>query len=181
MMELGRTASQGYLNKNLSFDLRVPYWHPYETAQIISELPQLSVVLNHTGFPWDKSPKGLSAWRNAMQVISQCPNVSLKLSEFGLKYTEWTLDSNRDVILDAIDIFGINKCMWASNFPLAGLRVSCENQLLGMLEILNHLPKPDIDRIFKFNTAHFYKIDLSKKTTTGHKKYAEKIGYSQSP
>ena len=53
--------------------------------------------------------------------------------------------------------------MWASNFPVAALRVSYENELLGMLEILNHLPKPDIDRIFKFNTAHFYKIDLSKK------------------
>ena len=148
---------------NLSLDLKVPYWHLYEAAKIISELPQLSIVLNHTGFPWDKSPKGLSAWRNAMQVISQCPNVSLKLSELSLKDTEWTIDSNRDAILDAINIFGANRCTWASNFPVAALRVSYENELLGMLEIPNHLPKPDIDRIFKFNTAHFYKIDLSKK------------------
>lgn len=36
---------------NLSFDLRVPYWHLYEAAQVISELLPLSVVLNHTGFP----------------------------------------------------------------------------------------------------------------------------------
>ena len=95
-----------------------------------------------------------------MKVISQCPNVSLKLSELGLKDAEWTLDSNREVILDAIDIFGVNRCMWASNFPVAGLRVSYENQLLGMLEILSHLPKPDIDRVFKLNAARFYKIDL---------------------
>ena len=145
---------------DLSFDLRIPYWQLYEAAQLISELRQLAVVLNHTGFPWDRSPKGLSTWRNAMQVISQCPNVSLKLSGLGLRDAEWTIDSNRAVILDAIDIFGVNRCMWASNFPVAGLRVSYENQLLGMLEILNHLPKPDIDRIFKFNAAHFYKSDL---------------------
>ena len=145
---------------NLSFDLRVPYWHLYEAAQVISELPQLSVVLNHTGFPWDRSLKGLSSWRHAMKVISQCPNVSLRLSELGLKDAEWTIDSNRDVILDAIDIFGVNRCMWASNFPVAGLRVSYENQLLGILEILSHLPKPDIDRVFKFNAARFCKIDL---------------------
>ena len=116
-----------------------------------------------------------------MQVISQCPNVSLKLSELGLRDAEWTIGSNRAVILDAIDIFGVNRFMWASNFLVAGLRVSYENRLLGMLEKLNHLPKPDIDRIFQFNAAHFYKIDLSKKTTTGHKKYAEKIGCSQVP
>lgn len=36
---------------NLSFDLRVPYWHLYEATQVISELLPLSVVLNHTGFP----------------------------------------------------------------------------------------------------------------------------------
>jgi len=166
---------------NLSFDLRIPYWHLYEAAQLISELPQLALVLNHTGFSWDRSPKGLSAWRNAMQVISQCPNVSLKLSELGLIDAELTIDSNRAKIFDAIDIFGVNRCMWASNFPVAGLRVSYENQLLGMLETLNHLPKPDIDRIFKFNAAYFYKIDLLKKTTTGHKKYAEKISHSQVP
>ena len=71
--------------------------------------------------------------------------------------------------------------MWASNFPVAALRVSYENELLGMLEILNHLPKPDIDRIFKFNAAHFYKIDLSKKQQPVTKKYAEKIGCSVLP
>ena len=105
-----------------------------------------------------------------MQVISQCPNVSLKLSELGLRDAEWTINGNRAVILDAIDIFGVNRCMWASNFPVAGLRVSYENQLLGMLETLNHLPKPDIDRIFKFNAAHFYKIDLSKKNNNRSQK-----------
>ena len=95
-----------------------------------------------------------------MKVISQCPNVSLKPSEFGLKDANGTIDRNPDIILDAIVIFGVNRCMWASNFPVAGLQVSYENQLLGMLEILSHLPKPDIDRVFKFYAARFYKIDL---------------------
>ena len=103
---------------NLSFDLRVPYWHLYEAAQIISELPKLSVVLNHTGFPWNRSPRGLSEWRQAMKAIAQCPNVFLKLSELGLKDAAWTVDSNRGVVLDAIDIFGVERCMWASNFPV---------------------------------------------------------------
>ena len=52
--------------------------------------------------------------------------------------------------------------MWASNFPVAGLRVSYENQLTGMLEILGHLSRTDIDKIFKFNATQFYKIDLSE-------------------
>ena len=54
--------------------------------------------------------------------------------------------------------------MWASNFPVAGLRVSYENQLTGILEILGHLSRNDIDKIFKLNAARFYKIDLSEAT-----------------
>ncbi len=97
-----------------------------------------------------------------MKVIAQCPNVFLKLSELGLKDAAWTVDNNRGVVIDAIDIFGVERCMWASNFPVAGLRVSYENQLTGMLEILGHLSRTDIDKIFKFNAAQFYKIDLSE-------------------
>ena len=31
--------------------------------------PETPMVLNHTGFPWDRSPAGLRAWREAMRTI----------------------------------------------------------------------------------------------------------------
>jgi predicted TIM-barrel fold metal-dependent hydrolase len=69
----------------LSWDLRVPYWHLAEAAEVAELFPGTQIVLNHTGFPWDRSAEGLKAWRVAMERIARCSNVWLKVSEFGLK------------------------------------------------------------------------------------------------
>jgi hypothetical protein len=41
-----------------SWDLRAPYWHLKEAADVASAFPQTPIVLNHTGFPWDRSAEG---------------------------------------------------------------------------------------------------------------------------
>ena len=108
----------------LSWDLRVPYWHLYEAAEVVSSHPQIPVVLNHTGFPWDRSAAGLEAWREAMRAIASCPNVHVKISELGLRDQPWDLSSNQVVVRDAIDIFGVERCMFASQLP--GFRAARE-------------------------------------------------------
>ena len=144
--------------RDLSFDLRVPYWHLHEAADAIGPLDTLRVVLNHTGFPWDRSSAGIAAWRDAMTAIAACPNVSVKLSELGLKDAAWTVESNRGVVRDAVEIFGVERCMWASNFPVAGLRIGYRQQLEGMLEILSDLNGDERHQVFCANAAAFYRI-----------------------
>ena len=144
----------------LTYDLRVPYWHLDEAAEAIGRHPNLPVVLNHTGFPWDRSAAGIAAWKEAMKAIAACPNVRVKLSEFGLKDAPWTVEGNRGVVLDAVEIFGVERCMWASNFPVAGLRVGYREQLEGMLEILEGLSTDEQDQVFRRNAAAFYGINL---------------------
>jgi predicted TIM-barrel fold metal-dependent hydrolase len=144
----------------LTYDLRVPYWHLDEAAEAISQHPNLPVVLNHTGFPWDRSDAGILSWKKGMKAIATCPNVQVKLSEFGLKDAPWTIEGNRGVVLDAVEIFGVERCMWASNFPVAALRIGYRAQLEGMLEILKGLSSDDLDQIFRRNAATFYGITL---------------------
>ena len=91
----------------LSWDLRVPWWHLAEAAEVARLFPSTRIVLNHTGFPWDRSEEGLAAWRRAMEQLAQQPNVFLKVSEFGLKDAPWDHEQNRRVVLDALAIFGI--------------------------------------------------------------------------
>jgi predicted TIM-barrel fold metal-dependent hydrolase len=117
----------------LTYDLRVPYWHLDEAAEAISQHPNLPVVLNHTGFPWDRSDAGILSWK---------------------------IEGNRGVVLDAVEIFGVERCMWASNFPVAALRIGYRAQLEGMLEILKGLSSDDLDQIFRRNAATFYGITL---------------------
>ena len=142
----------------LSWDLRVPYWHLAEAAQVARDFPDTAIVLNHTGFPWDRSPEGLAAWRRGMAALAACPNVHVKISELGLLTQPWSVAGNRGVVLDAVAIFGIDRCMFATNFPVAGLFASYATIVNGMAEILGHLPAAQRAAFFAGNARKFYRI-----------------------
>jgi predicted TIM-barrel fold metal-dependent hydrolase len=148
----------------LSWDLRVPFWHLPEAASVARSFPATPIVLNHTGFPWDRSEDGLRAWRGAMETIAREPNVHLKISEFGLRGQAWDYESNRGIVLDAISIFGIERCMFATNFPVAGLRVDYNRLVMSLSRMLGHLPAEDRDRFFWKNAVDFYRLDVVGRT-----------------
>jgi len=143
----------------LSYDLRVPFWHLAEATAVIERHPEIPVVLNHTGFPWDRSEPGLAAWREQMRIIARVPWVNVKLSELGLKDAPWTVESNRRVVLEALEIFGVERCMWASNFPPAGLKVGFREQIEGFLAILSGLTRPELEAVFHDNATRFYRLE----------------------
>lgn len=142
----------------LSWDLRVPFWHLPEAAEVARMFPRTQIVLNHTGFPWDRSEEGLKAWRAAMASIAGCENVHLKVSEFGLKDKPWDYDSNARVVADAIDIFGIDRCMFASNFPVAGMRIGYDELVCAMSRMLAERSDEDRQKFFWKNAKAFYRI-----------------------
>jgi predicted TIM-barrel fold metal-dependent hydrolase len=142
----------------LSWDLRVPFWHLREAAAVARAFPATPVVLNHTGFPWDRSEEGLAAWRHGMETLAREPNVHVKVSEFGLRDRAWDYESNRRVVLDAIAIFGIERAIFASNFPVAGLRIGYGALIAAMRRVVGHLSPADRDRFFWKNANTFYRL-----------------------
>ena len=142
----------------LSWDLRVPFWHLYEAAEVAAAFPGTPIVLNHTGFPWDRSKEGLAAWKRAMEAIARQANVSLKVSGFGLKDEPWDYQSNRTIVRTAIAIFGIDRCMFASNFPVAGLRVDYDTLVRSVSRMLDDFSDSDRHRFFVGNAAAFYRL-----------------------
>lgn len=142
----------------LSWDLRVPYWHLAEAAEVARGFPSVPIVLNHTGFPWDRSEEGLAAWRRGMEVLAGEDNVWVKISEFGLKDRAWDYEENRRVVLDAIAIFGIERSMFASNFPVAGLRIGYGALVEAMSRMLADRSPEDRERFFWRNAAAFYRL-----------------------
>jgi predicted TIM-barrel fold metal-dependent hydrolase len=146
----------------LSFDLRVPYWHLAEAASVAAQFPNIPMVLNHTGFPWDRSAEGLSAWRTAMETLARNPNMHLKISEFGLRNEPWDYGSNCAIVRDALAIFGVKRCMFATNFPVAGLRISYSALVRAVARMVSDLPTAHQDVLFWRNAARFYGIEIAE-------------------
>ncbi|MCC8403131.1 amidohydrolase family protein [Paraburkholderia sp. MMS20-SJTN17] len=50
--------------------------------------------------------------------MASAPNVSCKISGFGMADWKWTVGSIRPFVLAAIDAFGAERSVFASNFPV---------------------------------------------------------------
>lgn len=143
---------------DLSWDLRVVWWHLEEAAEVAREHPALRIVLNHTGYPLDRSPEALAVWRRGMEALAACPNVWCKVSGLTVPGAPWTLAANRPIIRDAIAIFGVDRCMLASNFPVDGLKGSWDYLYSQFKAAVADLPLVDRRKLFSENAAAFYRI-----------------------
>ncbi|MGF6408804.1 amidohydrolase family protein [Paraburkholderia tuberum] len=148
----------------LRWDLRVPFWHLDETAARLADAPAVDVVLEHAGLPWDRSDTGLARWRRGMEALAEQPRVSVKLSEFGLRDAAWNDAENRRIIGDAVAIFGAERCMFASNFPVAGLRIAYPALVQTFAAAMADRQLSDAARraIWHDNAIRIYRIDLDE-------------------
>ena len=144
---------------DLSWDLRVPPWHLVEAAEVAAMFPQIRIALNHTGFAWDRSPQGMARWRKGLEALALQPKVHIKLSEFGLKDSPSNYADNRVVVLTALEIFGPERCMFASNFPVAGLRASYDTIANGVADMLAPLGRAVQEAVFAGNAQRFYRLE----------------------
>ena len=145
---------------DLSWDLRVPFWHLEEAAEVVREHPRLRVALNHTGYALHRTPEGLAIWRRGMEALAACPNVWCKISALNIADQPWTLAANKPIILDAIRIFGTNRCMFASNFPVDGLKGSWDYIFSQFKAATAHLPEADRRRLFAGTAIAFYRLQV---------------------
>ena len=53
-----------------------------------------------------------------MASLAACPNAAVKISGLG------NVEHKREVVLDAIELFGTGRALFASNFPVDGLRAT---------------------------------------------------------
>ncbi len=143
---------------DLSWDLRVKTWELEAAAKVVRGVPDIPVVLNHAGFPWDRSDAGLAMWRQGMRALAANEQVYCKLSCLCLQEGAWDYEDNRRIVLEAIEIFGIDRCLFASNFPVDGLRVSYLKMFTDFKRMTSGLSASDRRKLFHDNAAHFYRI-----------------------
>jgi predicted TIM-barrel fold metal-dependent hydrolase len=146
---------------SLSFDLQTPWWHLPEAARLARDFPRTQIIVNHTGLPADRSAEGLAAWRAALEQAAALPNIALKISGLGLRGQRWSVEANAPVVREAIRIFDVERCLFASNYPVDSLVGSFDAIFSGFKAMTSDLPPADRRKLFHDNAARIYRIDLS--------------------
>jgi len=142
----------------LSFDLQTPWWHLDAAAELARDFPDIQIVINHTALPSDRSPEGLAAWRRALADVASAPNVAIKISGLGHPPQRWTAEANGPVIRDAIAIFGVDRAMFASNFPVDSLVATYDEIAAGFLSAIGHLAPEDRRKLLRDNAERIYRL-----------------------
>ena len=141
----------------LSFDLQAYPGQFPALARLIAQHPDVQVVINHTGMAvpgeWDE-------WRAGMKALAALPNVATKLSGMGFTHRPWSMDQARAYVLEAIEIFGAERAMFASDFPTDKLFGSFAQHLDAYAEIVDDFTDGEKRALFARNANRIYRLGL---------------------
>jgi L-fuconolactonase len=122
---------------NLSFDAWL--YHPQltELIDLAKEFPDTTIIVNHVGGPLRIGPYAsrrealFREWQRSITELASCSNVSVKLGGLGMRISgnNWDkADKPPDsaelarvfepYISWCIECFGVDRCMFESNFPV---------------------------------------------------------------
>jgi predicted TIM-barrel fold metal-dependent hydrolase len=94
-----------------------------------------------------------------MASFASAPNTAVKISGLGEVGQPWALERNRSIILDTIEIFGEDRCMFASNFPVDSLVGSMATIYAGFAEATNSMGIKVQSKLFAENAHRIYRLD----------------------
>lgn len=143
---------------DFSCDVQVPWWHADALAELAADFPHTQIILVHTGLPSDRSAEGLQGWRRALEFVARQPNVAIKVSGLGGPGKKWTYESNGPVICDAISIFGSERAMFASNFPVDSIVGSFKTIYDGFRAAVAGRPLSEQRKLFHDNAVRIYRL-----------------------
>ena len=104
-----------------TFDLQVFAGQMEGAAELAESAPKVAFILQHAGMLEDVSPQGWAQWRKGMRLLAARPNVVSKLSALGTFIHKNDPAHIAAVVRETIDIFGPQRCLFGSNFPVEKL------------------------------------------------------------
>ncbi|MCA9720101.1 MAG: amidohydrolase family protein, partial [Myxococcales bacterium] len=173
----------------LSFDAWVYHEQLGELAALARDIPEVRVVLCHVGTPvgLGGSFHGIGAdagardrirgaWLEGLAELAACPNVHCKLSGltmpvigFGFHERAHKPDVEElaaaleSPLRAAIDAFGVERCMFASNFPVDKVSTTLDTLWRAFGRVVDRLELDDAARrrLFRDNARAFYRLNAA--------------------
>jgi predicted TIM-barrel fold metal-dependent hydrolase len=143
----------------LRFDLQAPWSELADAGELCRAYPDTQLILNHAGLPADRSAQGLRGWQQALRALAACPNAAIKISGICVPGERWTPELNREVVLAAIEAFGVRRAMFASNFPVDGLCASFDEIFSGFRRIARQFSALEQRALFHDNAVRIYAME----------------------
>jgi predicted TIM-barrel fold metal-dependent hydrolase len=144
--------------RGLVFELQVFPGQMQDAARLAREFPGVSFVLLHAGMLEDRSPTGWALWREGMKQLAACPNVATKLSGLGTFVRACSVDLWEPVVRETLDLFGAERCMFGSNYPIEKLWTTYERIVAVMQACCARLSAAERSLVFGGTARRIYRL-----------------------
>lgn len=145
-------------SKSLSFDLQLTSEQYNIVLKTLERVPELKVAICHLASPWDQSTLGFHFWKTSMKAFAKLPNSYMKLSGFSMFKHSFDSESYKRYAHTAIDIFGPQRCMFGSNFPVDKLYISYADLFTQWQEITSVYTIDEANYLASQTASNFYQL-----------------------
>ena len=133
--------------------VRVP--HLAALDRLAGRMPGLAIVIDHAAKPRIGADDGFAEWHSAIAPLSGRPNVFCKLSGLLTECGEAPAEAVEGYIRAMLDLFGAERVMWGSDWPVLEL-VSSYTEWLDLARAC--VPAAAHEAVFGGTAARFYGI-----------------------
>ena len=143
---------------DLHFELQVYAGQAEYAAELIKAFPKVRMILVHAGMLTARTQAAIDEWRAALTAMAAFPNLHVKISGPGMYTNGVTLAQARQVIRDVIQIFGVERTIYGSNFPLEKLHASYADFFGLYRTVLSEYPEAEQREVLHDNAVKFYRL-----------------------
>jgi len=141
-----------------NFDLQVFSGQMSDAAKLARSCPDVTFILQHAGMLEDTTDEGWNQWRDGMRRMAECENVVTKLSAFGTFIHRNDTTFIRDMIVETEKIFGADRCLFGSNYPIEKLWTSYADLFDAFQQGASKLSKKAQKAIFQDTANRVYRL-----------------------
>jgi predicted TIM-barrel fold metal-dependent hydrolase len=103
-------------------------------------------------------PQDRAAWREGMKRLAARANVNVKLSGQGTFSHRVDPEFIAGVVADCVSLFGSERCMFGSNFPVEKIWTDFGSLWLAHSQALADLPAKDRENILRETATRVYRL-----------------------
>jgi len=125
------------------FELQVFPQQMADAAKLVADFPGVTFVLVHAGMLESAEARHTGPWRAGLELLAAQPNVIAKLSGQGTFVHRVDPELISVVVTTAVELFGSERCMFGSNFPIESIWTDFDTLVTAWLRAI----EPFTDRV----------------------------------
>ena len=106
---------------NLAASIAAQWQDMEKLVALAMKFPNIPIVIDHAGVPEERTPEYFEKWNRGMETAARAENIICKISGLGMGDHDWTVDSIRPYVMHCIETFGVERSLFATNWPVDSL------------------------------------------------------------